>query len=237
MKELLWDALLDAFQLEDRSLPKTIFRLVKEPGTAIREVIHGQRRSLYPPFKFLVLAGAIIIVCSLRYHFFSSEYTHDKSGSANVFQYLGIPERYRAFFENFFAFAEDNATILNIAAIPVFALFSWWWLSRSAYNFAENLVLNTFITAQQLVFLVLLIPFYEFFPENKSLSISIYITGIAVYNIWVYVQFFGRSPVVVLRSAAAVLAGYVCQFPFNFLIFYLYEHFIKGFFMWTPQGN
>jgi hypothetical protein len=88
VRGLFKDLLFETLELEDNSLPKTIFRLTKEPGNAIREVIQGQRQSLYPPFKFLVLIGAIVIVFSLRYRFFSNEYTQVESGQTHILFWL-----------------------------------------------------------------------------------------------------------------------------------------------------
>lgn len=237
MRGLFKDLLFEVLELEDQSLPKTILRLAKEPGKVIRDVIQGQRRSLYPPFKFLLLIGAVVILFSLRYRFFSNEYTQVESGQTHIlFGFIFIPEAYRAFLENFFRFAEDYATLLNIAAIPIFALFSFWWLSKGKYNFAENLVLNTFITGEQLFFLLLFIPFYEFLPGSKTTLIFIYTIGVTVYNFWVYIQFFGGSAGNVLKSAAVVAVGYLGQFPLNFLIFYVYQHYVSVFIQWIPKA-
>lgn len=236
-KGILTDLFYDAIQLENKSLPKTIFRLTKEPGTAIREVILGKRQSLYPPFKFLALIGAVVILLSLRYRFFLNEYTQVQTNQTHIlFGLIFIPEAYRAFLENFFRFAEENATLLNIAAIPVFTFLSFVLLSRNAYNFAENLVLNTYITGQQLFFLLLLIPFFEFVPDHKTMLITLYTLGVTAYNFLVYIQFFGYRLANVFKSAAVVVLGYLCQFPFNFLLFYLHRHYIDPYLDWLPKN-
>jgi hypothetical protein len=149
--------------------------------------------------------------------------------------WLPIPEAYHLFIENFFKFAEAQATFLNIAAIPVFSFFSLAWLSGRKYNYAENLILNTFITAQQLFFLLLLIPFFEFFPSSKTVMIGIYSIVIIAYNVWAYIQFFGYSVNVSIRSVGVVVIAFVYQFPLNFLIFYLYERFIHHHMHWIPD--
>ena len=236
MGGIMKDLFLDAVELEDKSLPKSLFRLAKEPGKAIREVIQGRRQSLYPPFKFLVLLGAMVIVLSIRYRFFSNDYTQVESNQMHtLFGFILIPPDYRPFLENFFRFAEDYATLLNVVAIPIFALFSFLLLSKDKYNFAENLVLKTYITGEQLFFLLLFIPFYEFLPASKTTLIYIYTFLVAAYNFWVYIQFFGRTFANVLKSGLVVIAGYLCQFPMNFLIFYLYEHYVSRFLEWVPK--
>jgi hypothetical protein len=234
-KGLVKDLFFSALHLEKKGLPSTILRLTTEPGKAIREVLEGQRLSLYAPFKYLVLVGAVIIIFSLRYRFFHNEYTQVDSNDMHLLpDWIFLTKEYQVFIENFFKFAEDQATLLNIAAIPIFAFFSYVWLSGRKYNFAENLILNTFITAQQLFFLVLLIPFFELQPDNKTTLIAIYSVAVIAYNIWAYIQFFGRGFGVIAKSVAVVFVAYLYQFPLNFLIFYVYEKYIHHHMHWIP---
>jgi hypothetical protein len=146
-----------------------------------------------------------------------------------------IPAEYEAFVENFFRFAEDKATLLNVAAIPIFAFFSFVWLSGRKYNFAENLILNTYITAQQLFFLVILIPCFEIFPGSKTGLIGTYTAAVILYNIWVYVQFFGTNVSTVIKSFFVVVVSYIYQFPFNFLIYYMYDQYVHHHMHWIPE--
>jgi hypothetical protein len=237
LKSMGTDLFFSAFHVEKKGLPVTIKNLALTPGASIRDFLHGKRQSLYPPFKYLVLMGAIVIVFSLRYRFFHNEFTQVESNSMNKFpSWLIIPDEYKAYIESFFRFAEDQATLLNIAAIPVFAFFSWALLSKSKYNFAENLILNTFITAQQLFYLLLLVPFFEFFPMDRDIPIAVYTAGILIYNIWVYVQFFeDRKLMMLLKSGAIVVVAYVYQFPVNFMIFQMYDNYIHHHMHWIPQ--
>jgi hypothetical protein len=125
---------------------------------------------------------------------------------------------------------------LNIAAIPVFAFFSWAFLSRSRFNFAENLILNTFVTAQQLFFLLILVPILEFLPESRAFMIGLYTVSIVLYNIWVYVQFFeGNKITLLIKSTLVVLISFIYQFPVNFLIFHIYENYIHHHMHWIPH--
>lgn len=236
IKSLGKDLFFSAFHLEKKGLPNTIMRLTTQPGNAIREVLQGKRLSLYPPFKYLVLIGAVVILFSLRYRFFHNEYTQVGSNEMHFLpDWIFIPEQYQLFIENFFKFAEDKATLLNIASIPIFAFFSFVWLSGSKHNYAENLIMNTFITAQQLFFLLLLIPFFEFMPEHRTTMIAIYSIATIAYNIWAYAQFFGYSIGVVFKSIGVVVVAYLYQFPLNFLIFYVYEKYIHHHMHWIPE--
>jgi hypothetical protein len=237
IKNLTSDLFFSAFHLEKKGLPYTIKALTFQPGTAIKDVLKGKRLTLYPAFKYLVLMGALVILFSLRYRFFHNEITQVDSNDMNVFPtWIAIPEAYHMSIENFFLFAEDKATVLNIVAIPVFAFFSFAFLSGRKYNFAENLILNTFITAQQLFFILLLVPFLEFFSDSRDWLIGLYTIAIVVYNVWVYVLFFdGRKSVLLIKSSLVVLIAYIYQFPLNFVIFLLYDNYIHHHMHWIPH--
>jgi hypothetical protein len=237
MKGMLYDIFFSTFHIEKKGLPFTIRELSVRPGEAVGKVITGQRLYLYPAFKYLILMGAIVIVFSLRYNFFHNEVTQ-VSENKTLPMWLYLEAEHEVFFENFFKFAEDEATLLNIMAVPVFALFSWLLLSRGRFNFAENLILNTYITAQQLFFLLWLVPLIEIIPESKEWLIGIYTIAMIIYNGWVYVQFFsvGRKKLgVLILSGVAVVFAYIYQLPLNMLVFYAYEHFVQPHIHWVPS--
>lgn len=237
IKTMATDLFFSTFHLEKKGLPHTIKKLTVSPGPSIKEFLLGKRLSLYPPFKYLVLMGALVIIFSLRYRFFHNEYTKAESAETASFpSWLTVPAEFGSYVENFFRFAEDQATLLNIAAIPVFAFFSWAFLSRSKYNFAENLILNTLITAQQLFFLLTLAPFLEVFPRSREFLIAFYTTAIMLYNVWVYVQFFeGKKIPIIIKSALVVVISYIYQLPVNFLIYEVYETYIHSHMHWIPH--
>ena len=231
---MITDLFFSAFHVEKKGLLYSVRELTLRPGEAIKKVLMGQRQYLYPPFKYLVLLGAVVIIFSLRYKFFHNEFTAIEKDELPSWIYL--TEEYRHYLTSFFRFAEDEATLLNIITIPIFALFSWAFLSKGRFNFAENLILNTFITAQQLLFLLALVPLIEFLPAHKILFIQIY-SGITIaYNVWVYYQFFeGNKFILGLKSVLVVLLCYVYQFPVNLGIYFLYHRYLQEQFHWVPQ--
>jgi hypothetical protein len=237
LKGMLYDFFFSTFEIEKRGLPYTIRELTLRPGETIRKVINGQRMYLYPPFKYLILMGTLIVIFSLRYNFFHNE-ASTFSETRTLSMWIGLNMEYELFFDSFFKFAEDGATLLNIMAVPVFTLVSWFLLSQGRYNFAENLILNTYITGHQLFFLLWLVPFFEFFPQSKPMLIGIYTIAIMVYNTWAFIQFFALGNIrflVVVLSLAAVVVSYIFQLPLNMLVFYVYEHFIHPYSHWVPS--
>lgn len=223
IKGLASELIFSAFHLEKKGLPYTIKELTIRPGIAIRKVLEGQRLSLYPPFKYLVLVGTIIVVLSLRYGFFHSDEL--TSADSNTYQF-SVLQDHKIFFDGFFRFAEDYATLLNLVAIPVFSFFSFLFFREYGYNFAENLIINTFITAQQLLFLILLVPFIEFIPGTKHILIPVYTIAMVVYNIFAYVQLYDVKISNVYRAFVTVVTSYLYQFPANLTVYFIAHHYI-----------
>jgi hypothetical protein len=227
------DFFFSVLHVEKKGLPHTIRELTLRPGDAISRVIRGQRQYLYPPFKYLVLMGAAVIIFSLRYKFFHSDYTQTDKMSNLLEDFL--IEEHLTYLDGFFAFAEEKATILNIASIPIFAFISWAFVTRKKFNFAENLIINTFITAQQLFFLLTLVPVIELLPGFKGQIIFIYSIAIIIYNIAVYVQLMSKNKVrVIFASLLAVVFSFAYQVPANLVIYFLYEK-IHGHFHWVHE--
>lgn len=232
-KGMMSDLFLSVLHVEKKGLPHTIRELTLRPGDAIRKVIRGQSLFLYPPFKYLVLMGAAVIIFSLRYKFFHSDYTQTE-GMGNFLEDF-LADEHIEYLDSFFWFAEEEATILNIASIPIFALVSWIFITYRKYNFAENLIINTFITAQQLFFLLALVPLIETFPSFKGEIIIFYSTAIIVYNIFVYVQLLSKDKArIALKTVVAIVISFAYQIPVNLAIYYLHER-THDYFHWVTD--
>jgi hypothetical protein len=232
LKGLASEVIFSAFQMEKKGLPYTVKELTLRPGKAIKNVLEGQRLSLYPPFKYLILVGTIVVVLSLRYRFFHSEELTSVNADTYKISFLAD---HKVFFDGFFKFAEDYATLLNLVAIPIFSFFSFLFFKFYRYNFAESLIINTFITAQQLLFLVLLVPFIEFIPGIKHILIPVYTIAMILYNIYAYVQLYGLKMTNVLRSIITVITAYIIQFPVNLTVYYIINEFIFPAVEWIPK--
>jgi len=198
----------------------TFLELSLKPGFAIKKIISGYRNYLYNAFEYLLFSTALVVLLNSQYHFYQNEY----GKIADHFEVLNFNKK---FISSFFIFAEKYAELVNLIAIPVFALICRTFWSNKKYNFAEMLVANTYIAAQQMFFLILLIPFIYFFPSAQfSYIMPFYFFITFIYNVWVYIKLFdGNIFVNILKSLLAVSAGYVIQLPINMAIYYLLNPF------------
>ena len=208
-KEILTDTLFSVVKV-NRGFLFTAKELSLRPGKAIRLYLAGQRVAYYAPHKYLFFIGAVTSFLTSRYHSFSDEYT-----AAGAFDGGA-----HSFFKAFFAYADAYATLINIVTIPVFALFSFLLFRRSGYNYAEHLVLNTYITAQQLLLFIGWLPLTRALPVRIDWLLGLYVAITLAYNLWVYVQFCGaRTAASVLRAVAAMALAYLGQLLLNLLFF------------------
>ncbi len=228
LRGLLADFIHNVLHLERKRIVYTAIDLTIHPGKAIHKVLDGYRQYLYNPLEYLVVVAAIISLLNIRYHFFSNEFT--QSGSdANVSAYsIQFLNDNKSFFDEFFRYTEEYPSIVNIVAIPVFSIISYVFFIGYKKNLAENIIINTYITAQQLLFLIILVPFDEFIPNTKHILIPVYTAGTLLYNITVYTNCFeGKLLPKIIRGTLAVSVAYVAEFPFNVAFFYFFEPFLK----------
>ncbi len=227
LKGMLEDEFYNLVHLERRKFFYTAWDLTVRPAESIKMVLTGYRKFLYPYFNYLILIGTITIFLSVRYKFFVSGYElGDQSTFLDtVLNGMGFDKQFRL---DFFVYAEEFATIVNIVAIPVFSIMSFLLFAKTKHDLAEHFILNVYIGAQQLLFLWLTIPFLEIFSHHKDIIIGIYTVITIIYNIWVYTVFFeDKRWVNMIRSTVAITLAFILQLPINYCVFALLRPILK----------
>jgi hypothetical protein len=89
-------------------------------------------------------------------------------------------------------------------------------------------VLNAYITSQQLLLFICMVPVFEVYSTAPGYLIDSYIVATLLYNVWVYKQFFGfKRWTGVLCAALIMLSAYVCQFLLNLLFFMVARNLVS----------
>jgi hypothetical protein len=220
LRAILTDFFYNLIHINRKSFFFTAWQLTVHPGISIRKVIQGYRKYLFEPLEYLVFMGAVIIILTTRYHFYSNDLSA-------TFSQLVFLSGHKKFLKDFFDYAEQYATLINVISIPVFTLVCRIFYNNSVFNTGEMLVMNTYITAQQMFYLLAMAPLFEFFPGFKDFILPFYSIIAMLYNGWVYVLFFEEKGLgAYLKAFFVVLVSYLIQFPVN-LIAYFGEPVLK----------
>ena len=201
------------FELEG-SLWNTAKLLVLSPGVSIRSYVEGRRKYMFNAGKLLLIVGAIsaLVVSQFRSVTEITERHFPK-----LIEDLGFDT------QGYFLHGEENITLVNVLTIPVFAFFTWL-IFRRGYNYAENLVLNTYITSVQLALYSILAPFLVLMPSAHDGIIGVYSVGILLYNVWVVLTFFDQINLVgILKMTIVLVLSFIFQFVLNYPAFLLLQ--------------
>jgi hypothetical protein len=200
---------------------KGILFLIKElcyrPGYVAREYNAGQRKKYFNPFTFLLIAVAFQLFFLKQTHFYEHFTAGMKKFQTEIETSLGAkvnpdkPEVSEATkdAEKSMAMLEENSRTLTFAFIPFIAFLTWLLFRKSGHNYAENLVMQTFLFGQNtLFFLVIAIPFLlnhalYFFLLAGSFVLQI------VYNTIVYKQFFQQRWWTTIWKSFVILIMYL----------------------------
>lgn len=188
----IWLGLMDIFNLE-RGLGYTLVALTVRPGHAIREYLEENRTRLVPPFRFLILTVAIGTFLTVQYFnqsdFFEQfqkgiEQGYNKNEASSIEDRSKFLEVYMArtteLYNNYF-------NLFILAGVPVIAL-ATFWIFRKNMNYAEHLVVNSYLTSYLTVIYILLIPIL-YFTDYWMLSV-LYLGLSVVYSGYLYIQLF-----------------------------------------------
>ncbi|MEO1214563.1 MAG: DUF3667 domain-containing protein [Bacteroidota bacterium] len=167
------------FQL-DRGFFFTVKELFTRPGHSIREFISGKRKYFYKPIAYLLitttfyilstfLMGTNTLMVDLLIGFKSGMEASDSSQGQGMVDWV-----------------IRNQTYLTFLVLPLFSLASYLTFARSGYNYVEHLVLNLYITGQQMIIYLI----FVFFIVEENVWMATPIILAITYNIWTYLQFF-----------------------------------------------
>jgi Protein of unknown function (DUF3667) len=154
----------------------TLKTLFFRPGNAIREYLQGRRKLLFSPFLYVLILCGVFVVIS---HFF----VHKPEVENPEFNSL----------QEAIAYLEENYyKILVVAMILPVTIGSYLAYIRSGFNFPENLVLNTYLTAQLVIadIIIMLISSTNLSENHKPTVKLIEFFLKYPYWFWTYWQFF-----------------------------------------------
>lgn len=167
----------------DKGIFFTTKELFTRPGHSIREFLAGKRVKHFKPLSMVIVLASVY---AFLLHLLHIDLAADISvrnvntrnagevGALNISDWMG-----------------SHYALTRLLSIPFLALGTWICFLRQGYNYVEYLVLSAFITAQSLVFLIIILPLYYYFRDSDWFNVFSYAAQLALV-LWAYVQFFNK---------------------------------------------
>ena len=198
--------ILDIFNLE-KGLIYTVKELTINPGKAVRAYLFEDREKLVKPFRYLILSTAIMAFLTINYiGFENSEFLQGLEAGYTMSG--GEKEKDEVFVKKMDQLVIDFKTAFSkyynsfiIFSVPFYALAFLWFLRSPKLNYAEHLVLVSYLIAHQSVLNILMTPLIKY----SSIGLLAYIVLSTFYMFYLLMQFFDYK---FIAGFFRVLGGY-----------------------------
>lgn len=213
LKHIFHEA-VHTFTHADKGLLKLIPDLFTKPGETVRNYIAGQRKRYFNPIQFLIIMTAIAAFATIQFHVMES-----------VISTTTVNLHGRAlFFSQFNTFIYKYINIIMFLSVPLFALFTRIFFWKSGYNYAENLIMNTFYAGQRSVmYVVIIIPLVIIWRPYLTFIMMGFTLLWMIYYYYAFAQFFKfRSVWMFLKGFLCIALFYVIHGALMFGTFYLF---------------
>ncbi|MDW3650015.1 MAG: DUF3667 domain-containing protein [Bacteroidia bacterium] len=208
------------FQL-DRGFFFTVRELFLRPGHSLREFIGGKRKNFYKPIAFVLITSTLYVL--------STYLMGTKTFMAEML--IGFTEGIQASdFQNGGKTVDwivKNQSYLAFLVLPIFSLASYLAFIRSDYNYIEHLILNLYISGQQMLIYLM----FSFIGTDENAWIATPIILGITYNIWTYLQFFNEKKLATRFWLIGL--SYLIFFAIPFLILFIAGTIVNLFSMTT----
>ena len=167
----------------DKGLLYTIKALFTRPGNSIREFISGKRIMHFKPLSYLIVLATLN---GFLYHLFikAAPTIIKITGNSNeIIDFVNANE-----------WMISHYSIFNLLCLPLFALCSFLAFKKSHYSYVENLILNAFLSGQQILLKLLFFPLVLLFEIDGKSALFTNIPQFLgmILNFWTFNQFFNN---------------------------------------------
>ncbi|MEQ1732751.1 MAG: DUF3667 domain-containing protein [Bacteroidia bacterium] len=158
----------------DKGIFYTLKQLFTRPGHTIREFIDGKRIRHFKPLTMILVLAAI-------YSF--------------LFSFMGLSEKATFARETKSVVAiwvREHYSASQLLMLPLFSFASFLAFKKTAYNYFQHIILNSYIIAQGLIINIVLLPvlYFDQNSEKSNYLTIIKLLGLLTMIVWTYFQFF-----------------------------------------------
>jgi hypothetical protein len=167
-----------------------------------KEFLEGKRKKYFNPLTFYVIVSAVWALVVSKSHYFESMSSGRSRASGEMPEWMRLLGYY--FSQSMPIVIAHGKIISLVITAPLLAFLSWLFFRKQKNNYAENLVLHTFLAGQALLGMVIIfIPAFLIFGSAK-LNNEIYQWLFAAYLGFAYWQFFKNHWLVAIIKALVI---------------------------------
>jgi len=214
VKHILHD-FFHSFTHIDSGLLFLIREMFLRPGIVVKEYIGGKRKKYFNPMQYLVLGVAVSFFLTVKLGVIGYNHLAPEV-------YARLPY-WQAFSLKYNNFVYTYFNLMLFIGVPVMAFYSYLFYKKSKNNFAENLVLQTFLSGQRSLIYILLMPLMYGLRQKWYIGLGAYYFIIFIYFAWAYIQFFGGNKIVnILKFTASFILSLITIQGISLAVFYLF---------------
>ena len=186
----LWHDIQHGLLHFDKGVLFTAKELLVRPGNAIREFIEGKRVKYFRPVSLvLILAG---LYGFLAHYYQLNMLAGNVQITSDSAQQMAALQVALGRASEWFS---QHYSLVALGELPVFALGTFIAFRKWGYNFAEHLIISSFLTAQRILLRLILFPLYVAFSGKHALITTeriVVATG-TLLMVWSLMQFFNKQ--------------------------------------------
>lgn len=172
----------------DNTFLKTFFHLFTKPDEVINGYINGTRKKYINVIQYLAISLTLLglqlfILNKFFPEFFNSAFMGFNEGYLDMYSEENRP-KIEKFMTSYTAFINEYQSLVYVIGIPLTALVTrLTFLKEKLYNFTEHIVLNTYITAQYVIF--------SFFTYLLFALLNLNINVLVTLSVILYIFYYG----------------------------------------------
>ena len=211
---------LHSFTHADRGFLHLLLQLFIRPGVVAREyIVEGKRKRYFLPFQYILIIGTVAAFVAINSHYFET--------AISVFNDAESENKARLIHKTTL-FVSKYYNFVILFQLPFFSLGTYIIFRKYHFNYAEHLTLQTFITAQTtiIVMIVMLTIFLTKSPGVSALPIMSLFSF--AFHIFANTQFFREQNFKgILKALLSNILGIIFFAIFMLLVLFVFAFITK----------
>lgn len=186
----------------------TLKELFVHPEKVIRDYWNGKTVAYYHPFRYIFIWASISVILALSIDLYDiqQEYMNEAFGIADDNEQVARQQKIQEAMSNYL-------NLIYIIILPFMGFFSYLFFKKRGNNYAEHLILVTYVFAQNIIIGLVTLIFYALNPELIKYGLAIGMGISSIYFGYVYHRLYKVSWFQGLwKSLIAIILTYLTMF-------------------------